>query len=234
MPIAHDYIRATLERFEGKGLTKGYVPSKNGVPLGVSGVTIGTGVDLGQQTADRLLHMGVPPAVVDKFTPYLGLKKTDAQAALRALPLILSPAEVESLDQAVISRYTRDIAARYDRDAPAATFSSLPKEAQAVLVSILFQRGLAYPAKAPQLWRALLAGHWQAAATWLQSPANGGGYHSRRKAEGEMLTELGGASGGQREGAALPLDSLPRRGAAPFETRIGEDGVWWEKHCGRM
>ena len=190
MSIDHSYIRATLERFEGKGLTKGYVPSKNGVPLGVSGVTIGTGVDLGQQTADRLLNMGVPPETVAKFAPYLGLKKTAAQAALRQSPLVLSPAEVEALDRAVISRYTRDIAARYDRDAPAATFANLPKQAQAVLVSILFQRGLGYPAKAPQLWQALLIGHWSAAADWLRNPANGGGYHSRRKAEGEILESI--------------------------------------------
>ena len=215
MPIDHSYIRATLERFEGKGLTRAYVPSKNGVPLGVSGVTIGTGVDLGQQKADRLLHMGVPPAIVDKFAPYLGLRQTEAQAALRALPLVLSPAEVESLDQAVISRYIRDIASRYDRDTPAAIFANLPKEAQAVLVSILFQRGLAYPAKAPQLWQALLTGNWPAAATWLQNPANGGGYHSRRKAEGEMLNELGDASGGQARYLFSVRRTFPKFPPAP-------------------
>ena len=47
MSIDHAYIRATLERFEGKGIASAYVPAKNGVPLGVSGVTVGTGVDLG-------------------------------------------------------------------------------------------------------------------------------------------------------------------------------------------
>ena len=50
MPVHFDYIRIALERFEGKGMAKGYVPCKNGVPPGVSGVTIGTGVNLGQQT----------------------------------------------------------------------------------------------------------------------------------------------------------------------------------------
>ena len=190
MTIDHQFIRATLERFEGKGLTKGYVPSKNGVPLGVSGVTVGTGVDLGQQTADRLLHMGVPHAVVDKFAPYLGLKKTAAQDALRTLPLILSPAEVESLDQAVISRYTRDIAARYDRDAPAATFANLPKEAQAVIVSILYQRGLNSPSKFPNVWKALLRGDWKDAAARLCNPALWDGYQTRRKGEGEILKQI--------------------------------------------
>ena len=232
MPIDHAYVRAILERFEGKAIAQAYVPAKNGVPLGVSGVTIGTGVDLGQQTRSGLLGMGVPPAVVDKLAPYLGLKKNEAQAALQVRPLRLIPAEVDALDAAVIGRYTRDIAARYDRDKPATPFAALPKQAQAVLVSILYQRGPAYPRKAPQLWQALLAGQWIAAAAWLRNPANGGGYHSRRKAEGDILAEIapgGGyapppvhsliASGGQR--APRPLDSAP--GAVPLDPNC-----WWQ------
>ena len=226
MTIDHVYIRATLERFEGKGIARAYVPAKNGVPLGVSGVTIGTGVDLGQQTRAGLIGMGVPSAVVGKLVPYLGLKQSAAQDALRQRPLILAPAEVADLDAAVISRYTRDIAARYDRDKPVNAFASLPKQAQAVIVSILYQRGPGYPRKAPQLWRALLAGQWIAAAAWLCNPANGGGYHSRRKAEGDLLAEIegdgeGGASGGQR--APRPLDSPP--GALPLDPNC-----WWQGH----
>ena len=78
MPIDHNYIRAILERFEGKGIARGYVPMKNGEVLGVSGVTIATGVDLGQQTGAGLLDMGVPHAVVKKLLPYIGLKKAAA------------------------------------------------------------------------------------------------------------------------------------------------------------
>ena len=96
--------------------------------------------------------------MVDKLVPYLGLKKSAAQAALEKRPLVLAPAEVAALDAAVISRYTRDIAARYDGDKPVSAFAGLPKQAQAVLVSILYQRGPGYPRKAPQLWRVLLAG----------------------------------------------------------------------------
>ena len=81
MPIAYDYIREVLSRFEGAGRTRGYVPcDKTGRPLGASGVTIGTGVDLGQQTGAGLLDMGVPHAVVKKLLPYIGLKKEAALA----------------------------------------------------------------------------------------------------------------------------------------------------------
>ena len=190
MPIDHNYIRATLERFEGKGICRGYVPCKNGVPLGVSGVTIGTGVDLGQQTGAGLLDMGVPHAVVKKLLPYIGLKKAAALAAIKAQPLVLTPAEVAAIDDAVFARYVRGVEARYNKDNPASPFADLPPEAQAVLVSILYQRGLGFCAKNPGWWGPMLAGEWPKAATWLRDPANGGGYHSRRKAEGEMLLQI--------------------------------------------
>jgi hypothetical protein len=44
------------------------------IPTSGSGVTIGTGVDLGQQSSSSLTDMGVPAALVQRFKPYLGLK----------------------------------------------------------------------------------------------------------------------------------------------------------------
>lgn len=190
MPIHFDYIRATLERFEGKGIAKGYVPCKNGVPLGVSGVTIGTGVDLGQQTAAGLLDMGVPHSIVIKLLPYIGLKTAAAVKAIQMQPLNLTATEVKALDDAVIGRYVRDIAARYDRDKPVNFFSSLPAQAQAVTVSILYQRGLGFINRSGAWWHYMQSGDWAKAAAWLCDPANGGGYHSRRKAEGEILLQI--------------------------------------------
>ena len=190
MAVHHDYIRSVLERFEGKGLTKGYVPSKNGVPLGVSGVTIGTGVDLGQQTSTGLVMMGVPPEVIRKLTPYFGLKKQAAMDALKRQPLTLSPAEVYALDSAVIGRYVRNIGDRYNRDTPFRAFADIPPQAQAVVVSVLYQRGLGYSSKATAWWHHMQSGDWVKAAAWLCDPANGGGYHSRRKAEGEILLKI--------------------------------------------
>ena len=190
MPIDHNYIRAILERFEGKGIARGYVPSKNGVPLGVSGVTIGTGVDLGQQTALGLLDMGVPFELVDKLRPYIGLKKQAAVDALKIQPLTLTSAEVKALDDAVIGRYIKNISDHYNKNKPSHPFAVIPRQAQAVLVSVLYQRGLGFCAKNPGWWGPMLAGEWPKAATWLRDPANGGGYHSRRKAEGEMLLQI--------------------------------------------
>ena len=191
MPIDHSYIRAVLERFEGKGICRGYVPcDKTGRPLGVSGVTIGTGVDLGQQTGAGLLDMGVPHAVVKKLLPYIGLKKDAALAAIKDQPLTLSPAETSALDDAVIKRYLRDIEARYNKDNPASPFADLPPEAQAVLVSILYQRGLGSPKSYPNTWTLLLKGDWPGAAAKLCNGALWDGYQSRRAAEGKLLKQI--------------------------------------------
>ncbi len=189
--IEFDEIRKVLECFEGKGLRKGYVPCKNGVPLGVSGVTIGTGVDLGQQSRDALANYGISSALVDKLMPYVGLKKEDAIAALKLQPLVLSEAEVEELDNKVITEYIRAAARAYDVCKPARSFNQIPAQAQAVIVSMLYQRGRGYLKKIQKLWNDLKAGEWDSAADWLVDPAHGDGYHSRRRAEGELLRSIG-------------------------------------------
>ena len=190
MSIDFQFIRSTLERFEGKGITRGYVPCKGGVPLGASGVTIGTGVDLGQQTGAGLLDMGVPHPIVIKLLPYIGLKKQAAVDAIKCQALTLTAKEVAALDDAVIGRYVKNISQHYDKHNPKQPFAAIPSQAQAVIVSILYQRGLGFSGKAPVLWRAFLMGDWKTAAAWLCDPANGGGYHSRRKAEGEILKTI--------------------------------------------
>ena len=190
MVVNISYIRSVLERLEGKGIAKGYVPAQNGVALGVSGVTIGTGVDLGQQTGPGLMDMGVSHEIVKKLLPYIGLKKAAAQDALKRQPLTLSPAEVDALDAAVIGHYVRGIENRYNKDNPSQLFATLPSQAQAVVVSILYQRGLGSPSKFPQTWRALLAGDWSVAADKLCNGKLWDGYQSRRKAEGQILRQI--------------------------------------------
>lgn len=191
MSINFNFIKNFLGPLEGAGVTRGYVPcDKAGRPLGVSGVTIGTGVDLGQQTGAGLLDMGVPHAVVKKLLPYIGLKKAAALAAIKAQPLVLTPAEVAAIDDAVFARYVRDIEARYNKDNPASPFADSPPEAQAVLVSILYQRGLGSPKNYPNTWKLLLAGDWPGAAAKLCNGALWDGYQTRRAAEGKLLKRI--------------------------------------------
>ena len=68
---------------EGPIKTTPYIPrdKKNRV-IGVSGVTIGRGVDLGQHSTDTLKDAGFTDELINRFKPYLGLKKENAQKAL--------------------------------------------------------------------------------------------------------------------------------------------------------
>ncbi len=63
MPIDWDFIAAR----EGKQIAVGYVPvGKNGKRLGNSGLTIGTGFDLGQHSATEIQQLDIPPALKER------------------------------------------------------------------------------------------------------------------------------------------------------------------------
>ncbi len=206
MPIHFREISDVLHRFEGPRQVRGYIPcalTTGGtanytggahpdryVPMGVSGVTIGTGVDLGQTDADTLRGMGVPDAVIQRLVPYLGKRKADAVQALHELPLVISTADADVLDAAMLKHHVGKISARYDRDAGQGAFDKLPWQAQAVIVSIQYQRGVNSPSKYPNTWAALVRRDWADAAARLQNGGLWSGYQSRRAAEGRILEEL--------------------------------------------
>ena len=67
-----------------------------------SGVTIGTGVDLGQQEPiaykKRLKDFEVSQELIDKLEPYMHLKRAEAAEYLLAHPLTLTKKEANLLD----------------------------------------------------------------------------------------------------------------------------------------
>ena len=93
---------------EGGNILTGYVPiDKDGNAIGQSGVTIGIGVDLGQQSASGLAAMGVSPDLIDTLSPYLGLKGDAAIDALDSNPLRIKTAQANQLNSAVMSSYVQ-------------------------------------------------------------------------------------------------------------------------------
>ena len=67
MPIDWDFIAAR----EGKQISVGYVPvGKGGKRLGKSGMTIGTGFDLGQHTAAEIEQLDISAALKKKLIPF--------------------------------------------------------------------------------------------------------------------------------------------------------------------
>jgi hypothetical protein len=202
--IDKDYIISVLARFEGKAVRRGYVPCKGGnytgagdfvgkEPLGVSGVTIGTGFDLGQQTAAELAALKLSGPLYAKLLPYTGKNLQSALSALREKPLELTPGEVAVLDNAVHERYIDETAALFGRIA----FDRAPSPAQAVAVSLHYQFGTPARAASPGLawaWKSLVAGCYAAAAKFLRDPEGWSESHRlylpRRRQEAALLDEL--------------------------------------------
>ncbi len=208
MPIHTDKIQEVLRRpgFEGPQQLRGYIPCelttggtanyKGGpnperyIAMGASGVTIGTGVDLGQTDKDTLRGMGVSNAVVYKLMPYLEQSRAAAVDALHRLPLTLSQAAADELDEAMLNHHISKISAYYDAATDHGTFASLPWQAQAAIVSIQYQRGVKSPRKYPNTWKAFVTQNWTDAAYRLGTGRFWTGYQGRRRLESELLKEL--------------------------------------------
>lgn len=199
MPIHADFIRTFLTRWETRQTVAyipcqcrnyrghtAYDPALYGPVIGVSGVTVGTGLDLGQQGTDDLRRMGVSAALSARLSPYLGKRRMDAVAVLAAAPLTLTDAECDALDEAAHTDYIARAARLYDAEADQ-PFTSCPKEAQAVIVSLFYQLGAGGSAY-PVAWRALCAGDWPAASRELQHGF--ARYANRRADEGRLLAGL--------------------------------------------
>lgn len=202
MPFHTAYISSWLKEFESRQLTA-YVPCADrnytgrndrascGPVIGASGVTIGIGLDLGQQSEADLERMGVSADLRTLFRPYLGRRKEAACSSLRLAPFSLTDAQCDALDAAVHADYIRRAAALYDRHAEK-PFEDIPAQAQTVLVSLFYHLGSPFPSAGhsgyPKLWGHLIRGDWAAAAGELQHGFTR--FASRRAREGKLLEEL--------------------------------------------
>lgn len=202
--VEMEYITDFLKRVEGWH-TRLYIPcykkaggSANyfgeGSPsdysaMGASGCTVGVGCDLGQTDARTLLGYGLEQRIVKKLEPYLGKKKDAALRILHEAPLSLSEGEAKELTMAVqrgyLERYVKPAYALNSR----VLFDSLPKQAQAVVMSVCYQKGCGGVRRDwPKLWGYLTTQNWKAAANELKTGF--AQYKGRRKIEGELLEEL--------------------------------------------
>jgi len=199
-----DYINDFLNRpgVEGPRQLRGYIPARPGnfygnanqrpdtyTVIGVSGVTIATGCDLGQTDASTLQAYGVPLAIINQLRPYLGLKSSAAIAKLSALPLTIAPDTAALLDECVHAGYLlRYVEPAYNK-ASAVPFADLPKQAQAVVFSTCYQKGCGGVRRDwPRLWGYLTTQNWCAASKELRTGFSQ--YKLRRKIEGGLLQEL--------------------------------------------
>lgn len=199
MPTNMKYISDFLITVEGECVNRGYIPcdkvgggtanyTGGGDPnlfkaMGVSGVTIGVGCDLGQTTAQTMLSYGLEQDIVNRLIPYFGLKRNDAIQKLHTLPLTVSMPVAHEITYAVHNGYLRYVLAAYPG------FSDLPKQAQAVIFSMCYQKGCGGVKRDwPKVWGMLLAKDWCGASKELMTGFKQ--YAARRATEGKLLKEL--------------------------------------------
>ncbi|MCC6793253.1 MAG: hypothetical protein IT336_16330 [Thermomicrobiales bacterium] len=164
----------------------GYVPD---APNSQSGVTIATGVDLGQWSSMELAEFGLPGDLIAKLTPYLGLRQGAALAAIDRTPLLLDRTEADQLDRVVHGVIVADVTRDYDDAVAAANrsprFAALPPEAQTVIASVAMQYGQHLSVATPRFWAAVTDGRWADAVAELR--AFGDDYPTRRNLEADLL-----------------------------------------------
>jgi GH24 family phage-related lysozyme (muramidase) len=180
-------INPLVRQFEGGQQLKAYPPPARG-----SGVTVATGIDLGQRSAGELRNLGISESLLDKVKPYLGKRDDEARRALKTKPLELSEQEANELDTVISSQISRDISNLY-AESTGQDLASLPEEARTVVESLAYNFGPALDKKIPTIWKAITKGDWAQVAERLRTTKwKQPELLSRRNQEADLLESMMG------------------------------------------
>ena len=155
-----------------------YVPKKNGQVLDDSGPTIGVGLDLGQRNVSDL--EGLSPELIDKLSPYTGMKGSEADSFIKENPLTLTSEELAEVNAWTKKTETDKLLKRWAEDSDIAWSDLTPQQAT-VVASVSYQYGTG----APKFWSHVTSGDWAAAEAELRD--FGDKYKSRRLREARYL-----------------------------------------------
>jgi hypothetical protein len=121
---------------EGGSQSVGYVPDGSER----SGVTIGTGFDLGQQTEETIKNFGFKDqSILDVVKPYLGLQGAKAKEV--APQLTISDEQKQDVDTSVKSYYENSIINQYNSKKRNVSFEELDPSVQTAIASVGYQYG---------------------------------------------------------------------------------------------
>lgn len=169
---------------------KGYIPKDAKGIIGRSGVTVATGIDLGQQSAVQIELLPLSRQLKDKLKPYTNKIKKEAEDFLLKNPLTLTAQEAQALDQAMKEREVKTFARRYHA-LTKLDFLDLPAQVQTVLTSLVWNFGTDLPGKYPSLWKHIRSQDWKGLANALENfPSLQIQLAIRRKREAAKLKEL--------------------------------------------
>lgn len=156
-----------LELVESKENTA-YVPMQDGKPIQESGVTIGTGVDLGQQSEEKFRKLGIPEDIIKKLSPYFKKKKDKAVKALEEYGAVtLTDDEVFAIDKAIKQDTLKETKRWYNKtNTVGQDWSDLNDRQQTAILSVRYNHG---PKGAPNFYRQVTSGDWSAAIENLRN-----------------------------------------------------------------
>jgi len=187
-----------VEAKEGKRYLQGYVPADNqGRVIGQSGVTIASGIDLGQHGPSDMKALNLYQGLIDRLTPYMKptLRGAAAQDFLKKNPVSISDEEARMIDERaqtkryndVAGQYNAAVANEYGKNPP--RFQGLPQGAQTAITDLAFQYGN-LAARTPVFWDQVTTGQWQAAQDnlWNFHDAHEG---RRREEAGLLSADIG-------------------------------------------
>ena len=168
-----------LSQYEGGSQKKAYVPWSEKTAKGnSSGVTIGSGFDLGQRKRpDELRAMGLPESLVQKFAPYLGKKRSDAVKFLRDHPLTLSEDETNILNRCIlidmgkkaIRHWDAEIDKQRKRWPNAPYFHEMNTDQQTIIFSRYYNEGQGWIKNHPDIHQSILRNDWDTAGKqWFE------------------------------------------------------------------
>lgn len=178
-------VNPIVSQFEGGQRLKAYAPPAKG-----SGVTVGTGIDLGRRSKAELKELDLPESLIEKVAPYLGKKDSEATSYLKKNPLNLSQEEADALDTAIGENIFNKVSAKYT-DATGQDLSSLPEEARTVIESVAYNFGPNLDTKLPSFWKHVVNNDWEGmhdfliSTRWKQPELS-----KRRYQEAALLTPL--------------------------------------------
>ncbi len=177
---------AFIAELEGSSLT-GDVPNPG---ASQSGVTIASGIDLGQRSAADIGAMTIPQELKAKLTPYAGLRQQAAVDFLDAHPLTITADEAAALESDVRGQIVQQLATTYDAAVNGqqglSAFDDLANAPQTVIASLAFQYGN-LPARTPRFWHAAVSQVWADVITELRN--FGDQYPTRRDREATYLQD---------------------------------------------
>ncbi len=179
-----------LEKVEGKENTT-YIPMEDGEVIQNSGVTVGTGVDLGAQSRAKFEKLGISEDIIKKLEPFFKKSKDKAVKALEENGVVtLSDEEVFEIDKALKKNTLQSVKKWYNKDNTLGQdWSDLSDRQQTVVLSVFYNHGMD---GAPNFKEQVETGKWSDAIENLRKfyKTTDNQLHSRRVKEAQYLAGL--------------------------------------------